>query len=149
MGRAFVSYAATATREELEGAVAAELVESLFSRDNTEPLPMLSSLVDAVTERDRALLGELERPGAREAAASTARSRNDRRRAGLRLRGLTLALAWFCLLNVAARPGRARCSPGRLPPARDGEQPRCGSACASSRRSRRAGLRRRIFLPSY
>jgi len=36
-------------------------VESLFSHDNTEPLPMLSSLVDAVTERDRALLGELER----------------------------------------------------------------------------------------
>ena len=60
VGRACV-YNATATREELEGAVAAELVESLFSHDNTEPLPMLSTLVDAVTEHDRALLGELER----------------------------------------------------------------------------------------
>ena len=60
IGRAFV-YSATATREELEGAVAAELVQSLLNRDNAEPLPILSSLVDAVSERDRALLGELER----------------------------------------------------------------------------------------
>lgn len=60
IGRAFV-YTATATRAELEGAVAAELVQSLLSRDNAEPLPILSSLVDAVSERDRALLGELER----------------------------------------------------------------------------------------
>jgi len=59
-GRAFV-YNATATREELEGAVATELVGSLLSHDNAEPLPILSSLVDAVTERDRALLDELER----------------------------------------------------------------------------------------
>ena len=59
-GRAFV-YNATATREELEGAVAIELVGSLLSHDNAEPLPILSSLVDAVTERDRALLDELER----------------------------------------------------------------------------------------
>jgi predicted transcriptional regulator len=59
-GRAFV-YNAVATREELEGAVATELVESLFSRDDAEPLPILSSLVDAVTERDRALLDDLER----------------------------------------------------------------------------------------
>jgi hypothetical protein len=36
-------------------------VESLLDRDNAEPLPILSSLVDAVSERDRALLGELER----------------------------------------------------------------------------------------
>ena len=60
IGRAFV-YNATVTREELEGAVAAELVESLLSRDNAEPLPILSSLVDAVSDRDRTLLGELER----------------------------------------------------------------------------------------
>jgi predicted transcriptional regulator len=59
-GRAF-AYNATATRQELEGAVAAELVQSLLSRDNVEPLPILSSLVDAVSERDRALLPELER----------------------------------------------------------------------------------------
>jgi predicted transcriptional regulator len=60
VGRAFV-YTATATREELEGAVAAELVQTLLQTDGTEPLPILSSLVDAVSDRDRALLGELER----------------------------------------------------------------------------------------
>ena len=59
-GRAFV-YRATATREELEGAVAAELVQSLLQVDGSKPLPILSSLVDAVSDRDRALLGELER----------------------------------------------------------------------------------------
>jgi predicted transcriptional regulator len=60
VGRAFV-YRAAATRQELEGAVAAELVQSLLQRDGGEPLPILSSLVDAVSERDRALLDELER----------------------------------------------------------------------------------------
>jgi len=60
VGRAFV-YTATATREELEGAVAAELVQTLLQKDGTEPLPILSSLVDAVSDRDRALLAELER----------------------------------------------------------------------------------------
>ncbi len=60
IGRAFV-YRAAATREELEGAVAAELVQSLLQRDAGGPLPILSSLVDAVSDRDRALLDELER----------------------------------------------------------------------------------------
>jgi predicted transcriptional regulator len=60
VGRAFV-YRATATREELEGAVATELMHSLLQRDGREPLPILSSLVDAVSDRDRALLDELER----------------------------------------------------------------------------------------
>jgi predicted transcriptional regulator len=59
VGRAFV-YRATATREAVEGAVASELVHSLLQRQG-EPLPVLSSLVDAVSDRDRALLGELER----------------------------------------------------------------------------------------
>jgi predicted transcriptional regulator len=59
-GRAFV-YCATVTRTELDGAVAAELVQSLLQRDGNEPLPILSSLVDAVSDRDRALLDELER----------------------------------------------------------------------------------------
>src|SRR5262249_817937 len=59
-GRA-VGYNAAATRRELEGAVAAELVQGLLQRGGTEPLPILSSLVDAVSERDRALLDELER----------------------------------------------------------------------------------------
>ena len=53
-------YSAAASRTEIEGAVATELVQSLLQRDG-EPLPVLSSLVDAVSERDRALLAELER----------------------------------------------------------------------------------------
>jgi len=60
VGRAFV-YRAAATRDELEGAVASELMQSLLQGHRGEPLPLLSSLVDAVSERDRALLDELER----------------------------------------------------------------------------------------
>jgi predicted transcriptional regulator len=60
LGRAFL-YRAAATRKELEGAVAAELVQSLLQRVDGEPMPILSSLVDAVSDRDRALLDELER----------------------------------------------------------------------------------------
>ena len=60
VGRAFV-YSATATRDEIEGAVATELVQSLLLRHGGEPLPLLSSLVDAVSDRDRALLDDLER----------------------------------------------------------------------------------------
>ena len=60
VGRAFV-YSATATRDQLEGAVANELVQSLLQQHGGEPLPLLSSLVDAVSDRDRALLDELER----------------------------------------------------------------------------------------
>jgi predicted transcriptional regulator len=59
VGRAFV-YRAAATRPEIEGAVAGEFVHSLL-QDRSEPLQILSSLVDAVSERDRALLDELER----------------------------------------------------------------------------------------
>jgi predicted transcriptional regulator len=59
-GRAFL-YRAVATREEIEGAVAAEIVQGLLQRDGSGPLPILSSLVDAVSDRDRALLDELER----------------------------------------------------------------------------------------
>ena len=59
-GRAFL-YQAAATREEIEGAVAAEIVQGLLQRDGSGPLPILSSLVDAVSDRDRALLDELER----------------------------------------------------------------------------------------
>jgi predicted transcriptional regulator len=60
VGRAFV-YSAAATRDEMEGAVANEIVQSLLQRRGGEPLPILSSLVDAVSDRDRALLDELER----------------------------------------------------------------------------------------
>jgi predicted transcriptional regulator len=60
VGRAFV-YRAAATQRELEGAVAGELVQSLLHLDGDGALPILSSLVDAVPDRDRALLDELER----------------------------------------------------------------------------------------
>jgi len=60
VGRAFV-YSAAASRREIEGAVANELVRSLIHGETGEPLPILSSLVDAVSDRDRALLDELER----------------------------------------------------------------------------------------
>ena len=60
VGRAFV-YRAAVTREELQSAIAGELVETLLQADGSEPLPILSSLVDAVSDRDRALLDELER----------------------------------------------------------------------------------------
>jgi len=59
VGRAFL-YTAVASRTEIEGAVATELVHSLLERDG-EALPILSSLVDAVSDRDRQLLGTLER----------------------------------------------------------------------------------------
>ena len=59
-GRAFV-YRAAASRHEIEDAVATELVHSLLERNATEPLPILSSLVDAVSDRDRRLLDDLER----------------------------------------------------------------------------------------
>ncbi len=60
VGRAFL-YRAAASRREVEEAVAGELMQSLLHGDGGEPLPVLSSLVDAVSERDRALLDELER----------------------------------------------------------------------------------------
>jgi len=60
IGQAF-AYRAVATREQLQEAVAAELVASLLRRHAEEPLPVLSSLVDAVSERDRSLLDDLER----------------------------------------------------------------------------------------
>jgi predicted transcriptional regulator len=59
VGRAFL-YRATASRLEIEGAVASDLVHSLLQRDSNS-LPILSSLVDVVSERDRTLLDELER----------------------------------------------------------------------------------------
>ena len=60
VGRAFV-YRAAASRQELQGAVATELMQSLLRGQSGETLPVLSSLVDAVSERDRSLLDELER----------------------------------------------------------------------------------------
>ena len=77
VGRAFV-YRAAATREELESAIAAELVQSLLQADGSEPLPILSSLVDAVSDRDRALLDELERLVRAKRRAIDAARRKDR-----------------------------------------------------------------------
>ena|ERR1035437_427251 len=58
--RAFV-YSALATREELDEIVASGVVSGLLAGEWSAPLPFLSNLVDAVGERDRALLDELER----------------------------------------------------------------------------------------
>jgi predicted transcriptional regulator len=60
VGRAFL-YRAAVSENELEGAVATELVQSLLRRNGSDALPLLSTLVDAVSDRDRALLDELER----------------------------------------------------------------------------------------
>jgi predicted transcriptional regulator len=58
--RAF-AYSAMATREELDAIVASDVVSGLLSNDWSAPIPFLSNLVDAVGQRDRALLDELER----------------------------------------------------------------------------------------
>jgi predicted transcriptional regulator len=58
--RAF-AYSARATREELDAIVANDVVSGLLSNEWSAPLPFLSNLVDAVGDRDRELLGELER----------------------------------------------------------------------------------------
>ena len=58
--RAFV-YAALASRQELDEIVASDVVSGLLDGECSAPLPFLSNLVDAVVERDRALLDELER----------------------------------------------------------------------------------------
>ena len=74
VGRAFV-YSAAATRDEMEDAVTTELVQSLLQRQGGETLPLLSSLVDAVSDRDRALLDDLERL-IREKRRATDREKN-------------------------------------------------------------------------
>jgi len=58
--RAFV-YSALASREELDDIVASDVVSGLLEGKGSAPLPFLSNLVDAVGERDRDLLDELER----------------------------------------------------------------------------------------
>lgn len=59
-GRAFV-YTPAVSRGEFERLVSADLVEGLLERHRHTPLPLLSNLVDAVSDRDRQLLDELER----------------------------------------------------------------------------------------
>ncbi len=58
--RAF-AYSARASREELDAIVASGVVSGLLANEWSAPLPFLSNLVEAVGERDRDLLGELER----------------------------------------------------------------------------------------
>ena len=58
--RAF-AYSAKASREELDAAVANDVVSGLLAADWSAPLPFLSNLVDEVGNRDRALLDQLER----------------------------------------------------------------------------------------
>ena len=57
-GRAFV-YRAAYTREQVQAAVASGLLSG-FLQDDASSRPLLSNLVDAVAERDDALLDELE-----------------------------------------------------------------------------------------
>ena len=59
-GRAFV-YDARVRRDEFEERIAAGLFDELLSRNARQPTPLLSCFVDAVSERDRQLLDELDR----------------------------------------------------------------------------------------
>lgn len=58
-GRAFV-YEPAVSRQDLETAIAGEVVRACLATE-TGVQPVLSHLVEAVSERDRACLGELER----------------------------------------------------------------------------------------
>lgn len=58
--RMFV-YAASRSRQEIESAIAADIMSDLLSGDAPAPHPLLSNFVDAVGDRDRELLDELER----------------------------------------------------------------------------------------
>jgi predicted transcriptional regulator len=59
-GRAYV-YSAAASPEQLQSSLAVGLLQRLFRRGHETAAPVLSSLVDAVSERDRKLLDELDR----------------------------------------------------------------------------------------
>lgn len=58
--RAFV-YSPTVSREELQDILASEAIAGLLSGDLAGPHPLLSNLVEAIGDRDRDLLDELER----------------------------------------------------------------------------------------
>lgn len=59
-GRAFI-YAARVSKSEFEHGIAADVIDELLSRNAHSPAPLLSCFVDAVSERDRELLDELDR----------------------------------------------------------------------------------------
>jgi predicted transcriptional regulator len=58
-GRAFL-YTARLSEEQLRRGVAADVIDSLLGDDPAAARPVMSTFVDAVGERDRALLDELE-----------------------------------------------------------------------------------------
>jgi predicted transcriptional regulator len=59
-GRAFI-YSTHLTREELEVGVAEDVIEGLLTRATSGAEPVLACIVDALSERDRGLLDELDR----------------------------------------------------------------------------------------
>jgi len=54
-------YHARVTQDELDCDLAANVVQSLLGQDDRDPMPLLSSLIDAVSGRDVSLLDDLER----------------------------------------------------------------------------------------
>jgi predicted transcriptional regulator len=58
-GRAFL-YTARVSQDQLREGVAADVIDSLLGDDHEAARPVMSTFVDAVGERDRALLDELE-----------------------------------------------------------------------------------------
>jgi predicted transcriptional regulator len=59
-GRAFV-YSPRMTREELQDGIAGDVIAGLIDGATKRVEPVLASIVDAVSEKDRKLLDELER----------------------------------------------------------------------------------------
>jgi predicted transcriptional regulator len=59
-GRAFF-YSALVTREELEQGIREDLIDGLLGRGADGVEPVLACIVDAVSQRDRELLDELDR----------------------------------------------------------------------------------------
>jgi predicted transcriptional regulator len=59
-GRAFL-YAPRFSPEELERNIAADVINDLLDAENESVKPILACMVDAVSDRDRQLLDELER----------------------------------------------------------------------------------------
>ncbi len=60
VGRAFL-YQQAVSRRELESGMVAGVIDSLLGRRSGKVEPVLACIVDAVSERDHALLDELER----------------------------------------------------------------------------------------
>jgi predicted transcriptional regulator len=59
-GRAFL-YTALVSREDFEHGIKADVIDGLLGRGAGAVEPMLACIVDAVSERDRELLDELDR----------------------------------------------------------------------------------------